>query len=136
MTQSAKHAPFNDKPTVAVVGAGVVGLCTALEAQRHGFQVTLFDKGLPGEGASFGNAGYLATELIDPLATKKTLAAAPRMWLDPRGPLALPWKYLPQALPWLARFVRSASSARVEASRQALYQLNQAAVPAWQRCLA
>jgi D-amino-acid dehydrogenase len=114
----------------------VVGLCTALEAQRHGFQVTLFDKGLPGEGASFGNAGYLATELIDPLATKKTLAAAPRMWMDPKGPLALPWKYLPQALPWLARFVRSASSARVEASRQALYQLNQAAVPAWQRCLA
>ncbi|HHF3033327.1 NAD(P)/FAD-dependent oxidoreductase [Vibrio diabolicus] len=136
MTQSAKHTPFNDKPTVAVVGAGVVGLCTALEAQRHGFQVTLFDKGLPGEGASFGNAGYLATELIDPLATKKTLAAAPRMWMDPKGPLALPWKYLPQALPWLARFVRSASSARVEASRQALYQLNQAAVPAWQRCLA
>ncbi|WP_182019155.1 NAD(P)/FAD-dependent oxidoreductase [Vibrio diabolicus] len=136
MTQCAKHTPFNDKPTVAVVGAGVVGLCTALEAQRHGFQVTLFDKGLPGEGASFGNAGYLATELIDPLATKKTLAAAPRMWLDPKGPLALPWKYFPQALPWLARFVRSASSARVEASRQALYQLNQAAVPAWQRCLA
>ncbi|MCZ0924107.1 NAD(P)/FAD-dependent oxidoreductase [Vibrio diabolicus] len=136
MTQSTKHTPFNDKPTVAVVGAGVVGLCTALEAQRHGFQVTLFDKGLPGEGASFGNAGYLATELIDPLATKKTLAAAPRMWMDPKGPLALPWKYLPQALPWLARFVRSASSARVEASRQALYQLNQAAVPAWQRCLA
>ncbi|WP_282150331.1 NAD(P)/FAD-dependent oxidoreductase [Vibrio diabolicus] len=136
MTQSAKHTPFNDEPTVAVVGAGVVGLCTALEAQRHGFQVTLFDKGLPGEGASFGNAGYLATELIDPLATKKTLAAAPRMWMDPKGPLALPWKYLPQALPWLARFVRSASSARVEASRQALYQLNQAAVPAWQRCLA
>lgn len=136
MTQSAKHTPFNDKLTVAVVGAGVVGLCSALEAQRHGFQVTLFDKGLPGEGASFGNAGYLATELIDPLATKKTLAAAPRMWMDPKGPLALPWKYLSQALPWLARFVRSASSARVEASRQALYQLNQAAVPAWQRCLA
>ncbi|MGY5740885.1 NAD(P)/FAD-dependent oxidoreductase [Vibrio antiquarius] len=136
MTQSAKHTPCNDKLTVAVVGAGVVGLCSALEAQRYGFQVTLFDKGLPGEGASFGNAGYLATELIDPLATKKTLAAAPRMWMDPKGPLALPWKYLPQALPWLARFVRSASSARVEASRQALYQLNQAAVPAWQRCLA
>ncbi|SUP13353.1 NAD(P)/FAD-dependent oxidoreductase [Vibrio alginolyticus] len=136
MTQSAKHTPFNNKPTVAVVGAGVVGLCTALEAQRHGLQVTLLDKGLPGEGASFGNAGYLATELIDPLATKKTLSAAPRMWLEPKGPLALPWKYLPQALPWLARFVRSASSARVEASRQALYQLNQAAVPAWQRCLA
>ncbi|MDV5059055.1 NAD(P)/FAD-dependent oxidoreductase [Vibrio diabolicus] len=136
MTQSTKHTPFNDKPTVAVVGAGVVGLCTALEAQRHGFQVTLFDKGLPGEGASFGNAGYLATELIDPLATKKTLAAAPRMWMDPKGPLALPWKYLPQALPWLARFVRSASSARVEVSRQALSHLNQAAVPAWQRCLA
>lgn len=136
MTQPAIHIAFNDKSSVAVVGAGVVGLCTALEAQRHGYQVTLFDKGLPGKGASFGNAGYLATELIEPLATKKILAAAPRMWMDPKGPLALPWTYLPKALPWLARFVRSASSSRVEFSRQALYQLNQAAIPAWQRCLA
>ena len=136
MTQSAIHTPNDVQSTVAVIGAGVVGLCTALEAQRHGYQVTLFDKGLPGKGTSFGNAGYLATELMDPLATKKTLSSAPKMWIDPKGPLALPWQYLPKAIPWLARFVRSASSSKVEASRKALYQLNQAAVPAWQRCLA
>ncbi|MBV7260889.1 FAD-binding oxidoreductase [Photobacterium sp. WH77] len=136
MTQSVMNTFNEAKTTVAVIGAGVVGLCTALEAQRHGYQVTLFDKGGPGEGASFGNAGYLATELIDPLATKKTLSSALKMWIDPKGPLALPWQYLPKALPWLARFIRSASSSRVEKSRYALYQLNQAAVPAWQRCLA
>lgn len=136
MQRSALDTPSRTQPTVAIIGAGVVGLCTALEAQRYGYQVTLFDKGLPGEGASFGNAGYLATELIDPLATRKTLASAPRMWIDPNGPLALPWKYLPKALPWLGRFIQSASSARAAASRDALRQLNQAAVPAWQRCLA
>ncbi len=59
--------------TIAVVGAGVVGLCTALQAQRKGYRVTLIDRDAPGKGASFGNAGYLATELIDPLSSGKTL---------------------------------------------------------------
>ncbi len=76
--------------SVAVIGAGVVGLCTALEAQRYGYAVTLFDRDTPGNGASFGNAGYLATELVAPLATPKTVAGALPMLLDPNGPLSLP----------------------------------------------
>ncbi|MBY4675885.1 NAD(P)/FAD-dependent oxidoreductase [Marinobacterium arenosum] len=122
--------------TLAVVGAGVVGLCTALQAQRQGYQVTLIDRDRPGlSGASFGNAGYLATELIDPLSTAKTLRAAPRMWLDPNGPLALPLGYLHRILPWLARFMLAARPQNAARSRQALLQLNRAALPAWQRCL-
>ncbi|MGL6160428.1 NAD(P)/FAD-dependent oxidoreductase [Microbulbifer sp.] len=122
--------------TVAIVGAGVVGLCTALEAQRKGYKVTLVDKGAPGLGASFGNAGYLATELIDPLSTPKTLRSALPMWANPYGPLSLPLAYIPRIIPWLMRFIRAARPAAVESGRSALQQLNQAAVPAWKRCLA
>ncbi|UTV27863.1 NAD(P)/FAD-dependent oxidoreductase [Photobacterium atrarenae] len=129
-------SPAVSRGPLAVVGAGVVGLCTALEAQRHGYTVTLIDRNAPGTGASFGNAGYLATELVDPLATPATLAGAPAMWLDPKGPLSLPLRYLHRALPWLARFLRAAAPGRVEHSRAALTALNRAAVPAWQRCLA
>ncbi len=121
--------------TVAVVGAGVVGLCTALEAQRNGYQVTLLDRDAPGLGASFGNAGYLATELIDPLSTVKTLRSALSMWLNPHGPLALPLAYLHRILPWLTRFIGAAHPKTADRSREALRSLNQAAVPAWQRCL-
>lgn len=120
---------------VAVAGAGIVGLCTALEAQRRGYEVTLIDHDAPGRGASFGNAGYLATELIDPLATGKTLRSALAMWLNPRGPLALPLGYLHRILPWLVCFVAAARPEQVARSRRGLVALNRAAVPAWQRCL-
>lgn len=122
--------------TVAVVGAGVVGLCTALQAQRKGYRVTLIDRDAPGQGASFGNAGYLATELIEPLASGKTLRGALAMLLDPHGPLALPLGYLHCSLPWLVRFVAAARPAQVARSRDGLLALNRAALAAWRRCLA
>jgi D-amino-acid dehydrogenase len=121
--------------TVAIIGAGVVGLCCALQAQRKGYRVTLIDREAPGKGASSGNAGYIATELINPLSTGKTLRSALRLWLSPRGPLALPLRYLHRILPWLARFVMAARPAQVARSRDGLVALNRAAVAAWQRCL-
>ncbi|WP_138140280.1 NAD(P)/FAD-dependent oxidoreductase [Colwellia psychrerythraea] len=129
-----KMAPCSQ--TVAVVGAGVVGLCTALEAQRNGFQVTLIDRDEPGLGASFGNAGYLATELIDPLSTSKTLYSALSMWINPHGPLSIPFGYIHRIMPWLSRFIVAAHPKTVSYGRTALQQLNQAAIPAWKRCLA
>jgi len=60
------------KTSVAVIGAGVLGLCTALELSRAGLAVTLFDKDRPALQASFGNAGYLAVEYLDPLGQPVT----------------------------------------------------------------
>ncbi|QOR37688.1 FAD-binding oxidoreductase [Billgrantia diversa] len=120
----------------AVVGAGVVGMTAALDLQQRGLSVTVLDPQGPGEGASSGNAGFLATELIDPLSTPAMLRKAPRLWLDPHGAVALPLRYLPRLLPWLARFVAAARPAQVAQGRQALAALNGAAVAAWRRCLA
>lgn len=124
-----------DSLRCAVIGAGLVGLCTALALQRQGRKVTLIDAGRPGEGASWGNAGFLATESIDPLSTWGTLKSAPRLLLDRHGPLVIPKANLPASLPWLARFTRAAGPAMVNASRTALADLNRQAVPAWQACL-
>lgn len=120
----------------AVVGAGVVGMTAALALQQRGLSVTVLDPQGPGEGASSGNAGFLATELIDPLSTPAMLRKAPRLWLDPHGAVALPLRYLPRLLPWLARFIAAARPAQVIQSRQALAALNGSAVAAWRRCLA
>lgn len=120
---------------VAVVGAGVVGMTTALALQQRGLSVTVLDPQGPGEGTSSGNAGFMATELIDPLPTPAMLRKAPRLWLDPHGAVALPLGYLPRLLPWLARFVAAARPAQVTQGRQALAALNGASVAAWRRCL-
>ncbi|RTE64753.1 FAD-binding oxidoreductase [Amphritea opalescens] len=121
--------------SIAVIGAGVIGLSCALEAQRQGFNVTLFDRDEPGLGASFGNAGYLATELIEPLSNPATLRSALSLWLNPKGPLALPVRYMHRIAPWLFRFVLAALPQSLERSRKALLQLNSASIEAWQRSL-
>jgi D-amino-acid dehydrogenase len=56
-----------------VVGAGIIGICCALNLQRAGFAVTLYDdKGLA-QGCSKGNAGHFATEQVFPLAHSSLL---------------------------------------------------------------
>ena len=46
---------------IAVIGAGVVGLTIALDLVEAGHDVALVDPGPPGMGASYGNAGTIAT---------------------------------------------------------------------------
>ncbi len=51
---------------VIVVGAGMVGTCTALHLQRRGHSVTLVDRGEPGGETSYGNAGIIQREAVEP----------------------------------------------------------------------
>jgi len=45
-------------------------------------------------------------------------------WLfDPLGPLAVRWRYLPQLLPWLVRFIGSGSAANIQPRARALAAL-------------
>lgn len=67
---------------IAVVGAGIVGVACALQLARQGRQVVLFDRQPPGHGASYGNAGHLATEQVFPIADLSILKRLPRMLLD------------------------------------------------------
>ncbi|MDP6787977.1 MAG: FAD-dependent oxidoreductase [Rhodospirillales bacterium] len=100
--------------TVHVIGAGIVGMCTALYLQREGFEVTVVDGRGPGEGASGGNAGSLGIASIPPASLPGVIRRVPRMLLDPQAPLIIRWRELPRLLPWFARFVRNAAPGRVE----------------------
>ena len=51
---------------VIVLGAGIVGVSTAIHLQRRGRQVTLIDRKPPGNGTSFGNAGLIQREGVVP----------------------------------------------------------------------
>ena len=56
------HRPARNvsKPTVAIIGAGVIGLGIAWRLAARGASVTVFDKGASGSGASHAAAGMLA----------------------------------------------------------------------------
>lgn len=53
---------------ILVIGAGIVGTCTALELALRGHKVTLMDRRLPGLETSYGNAGVIQREAVEPYA--------------------------------------------------------------------
>jgi len=79
------------------VGAGIIGVTCALQLARQGRRVVVLDGQEPGMGASYGNAGHLATAQVFPIAGLSILQRLPAMLMDPMGPLRLDWKYLPRA---------------------------------------
>jgi glycine/D-amino acid oxidase-like deaminating enzyme len=109
--------------SMTVLGAGIVGVCCALSLQRDGFSVCLIDRGEPGAGCSSGNAAMIQTGSILPLAVPGILKRAPRMLLDPEGPLVVPWQQVPRLIPWLRAFIRNAKPEKVAATTRALAAL-------------
>lgn len=120
----------------AVIGAGIVGVCSALSLQREGFRVTLIDRNGPGEGASFGNGAIFGEEAVVPVATPGVLWRVPGMLADPLGPLAIRWSYLPRLTPWLLRFMAASGTRRVEDISIALGALMEGALAAYTPLLA
>ena len=113
------------KPSIIVIGAGIVGACTAAYLQRDGHDVTLIDHDEPGAGASSGNGGMLSGSSIIPVAMPGVAAKVPGWLTDAEGPLTLRWSYLPRIAPWLWRFLGSATTEKVEAQARALRALLQ-----------
>jgi len=64
--------------SILVLGAGMVGTCTALHLQQRGFDVALVDRRAPGQETSLGNAGLIQREAVEPYA----LAREPGFLLD------------------------------------------------------
>ncbi|RZT29297.1 NAD(P)/FAD-dependent oxidoreductase [Cupriavidus agavae] len=121
-------SPDRSAARVAVVGAGIVGSCIALALRKRGLAVTLIDREGPASGCSFGNSGAISVSSIAPLAMPGVLASVPKMLADPDSPLHLRLGYLPAAAPWLARFVMSATPARVGQAAAALAALHAGAI--------
>lgn len=113
---------------IIIVGAGIIGLACAVRLTNSGHKVTLVDKGEPGKGTSFGNAGHIATEQIHPLASPQTIAALPRYLLDPTSPIKLPLSYLPKITPWLLRFAYNSRPSQFIRGTMALSTLQQNAM--------
>lgn len=122
-------------PDIVVVGAGIIGVACALQLARQGQQVWVVDQQEPGMGASYGNAGHLATEQVFPIADLSILKRLPGMLLDPMGPLRLDWKYLPHALPWFLRLLLNLRPASYQRTVAGIRTLNEGSLGAWQRLL-
>lgn len=114
-----------------IVGGGFVGACCALRLCERGLAVTLVDPQQPGASASFGNAGHIAIEQCEPLASWRQIATVPRRLFAFGGPLDLPLRALAQWAPFSAGFLRASRPNAHRHGTQTLTALLNKAMPAW-----
>jgi glycine/D-amino acid oxidase-like deaminating enzyme len=108
---------------IVVIGAGIAGACCAHALVEDGHAVTIVDERDPGEGCSYGNAGQINVGSTLPIALPGMLRSVPGL-MDPLGPVAVRWRYLPRALPWLLRWVRAGQRANADAASLQLKALS------------
>ncbi|MGR8950773.1 MAG: FAD-dependent oxidoreductase [Gammaproteobacteria bacterium] len=126
---------MSDHSNIVVIGAGIVGVQLARALQREGFSVTLVDKQEAGRATSFGNAGFIASDEIFPLAHGRVLKSIPRLLTDPLGPLAINWRQIPRLMPWVYQFAKACSGRSAKRNIDALAGLQKFAATAWREIL-
>lgn len=119
-----------------VIGGGVVGLNIALTLQAERYDVILIESQRQITGASYGNAGHIAIEQVEPLASWATIRSAPRRLFMRGGALSLPPQAIDAWLPFSLRMMQAASPRRFAAGKAALSGLIHNAMPAWQKRVA
>ncbi len=118
-----------------IVGAGIIGLTAAIELQKAGCEVTIIDKDFLRKNASFGNAGHIATEQIEPLASWASVKSFFSRWFLLGGALSLPPFSIAQWLPFSLRLIAKSNKSVFEHGKQTISNLMKNALVEWQSIL-
>jgi D-amino-acid dehydrogenase len=110
---------------VIVLGAGIIGLCTALEVAKRGHRVTVMDRG--GEersGCSYGNAGMIVPSHVVPLAAPGMVALGLKWMWNPESPFYIKPSLNPELLRWGWSFWKAATPGHVKSAAPLLRDLH------------
>ena len=114
---------------VAVVGAGVVGLCTALSLARRDVEVVVFDPADPGSGPSATNAGWIVPSLAGPLPGPGLLARSLTWLLRRDSPLWIRPRLDPRFIRFLWTFRGHMNASDYRAGLEATLELARGTMP-------
>ena len=106
--------------TVAVLGAGMVGVACALELQRRGHDVTLYDRAGPGRETSYGNAGVIARSSLMPFNHPGLWASLPGLIANRSAGFRYDPAFIAGNLPWALGFLSRARAGAFEQTTTAL----------------
>ncbi|MFT6969838.1 MAG: D-amino-acid dehydrogenase [Roseivirga sp.] len=108
---------------VIVVGAGIVGLCTAYYLQKKGIEVTVIDNTDGTNNCSYGNAGYISPSHMVPLASPGIISQGLKWMLNPESPFYIKPRLNADLIRWGLLFKKASTKARVDAAVPVLSQL-------------
>ena len=111
-----------------VLGAGIVGVSTALHLQARGRNVVLIDRAQPGSGTSHGNAGLIERASVIPYSFPREITRLLRYGLNQQSDVRYSFKHLPKAATWLMNYWQ-------QSSPQGLAKATAAMLPLIERCV-
>lgn len=121
-----------NKSSVTVLGAGIVGICCAIELQRSGYQVELIDRREPASETSYGNAGIFSLGSIAPLASPALIPRMPGLITNQYSDFRMHYPHFPQLLPWLLAFLMRCNRKTYFQDGELIHSLTMASVKAHQ----
>ena len=110
---------------IAVLGGGIIGLCSAYFLRKQGFEVIVIERNGPNrDGCSFGNAGMIVPSHYVPLAAPGVVWQGLRWMFQPDSPFYVHPRFDWEFLKWSWKFWRSGTREAVERASPVLAELN------------
>lgn len=110
---------------IVVIGAGIVGLCSAYSLHRRGYSVTVVERDPTlGESCSFGNGGIVVPSHFIPLAAPGMIRTGLKMLLDGGSPFGVERLTDLGTLAWMAQFAGHCNRRHLERSAPRLAKMH------------
>lgn len=120
---------------IAIIGAGSLGLFTAFELAKQGYEVTVYER-LPLEelrNASWGNAGHVVPIMSVPLSSRANIVAAVRGVIKKDSFMRLPKSLDMNTSRFLLEFVRNSGKKTELRGMRSLRLINELAIPQFEK---
>lgn len=108
---------------IAIVGSGMIGLCSAYYLCKQGYEVTVIDEGDGSNNCSFGNAGFFSPSHMVPLASPGIISQGLKWMTNPESPFYIKPSLDVNLAKWGWHFYRAATKSRVDAAVPILNQM-------------
>ncbi|WXL28049.1 FAD-binding oxidoreductase [Ectopseudomonas mendocina] len=108
---------------IVVLGAGIVGVSTALHLQERGYKVCLIDRNEPGNGTSHGNAGLIERSSVVPYAFPRNAMRLLRYGLNQQPDVRYNPLYVPRIAKWLLNYWQHSAPGPLQVATNAMLPL-------------
>lgn len=114
----------SSKGSVTIIGAGIIGLCSAYYLHKAGFKVTLLEQGDLINNCSSGNAGMIVPSHFVPLAAPGMISKGIKWMFDSKSPFYVKPSLNPALISWGLKFWKYATEKHLAASAAPLRDLH------------
>ena len=118
------ESQYSNKGNVVIIGAGIIGLCSAYYLVKAGFKVTLLEQGNLTDNCSSGNAGMIVPSHFVPLAAPGMISKGIKWMFNSKSPFYVKPSLSPSLISWGLKFWQHANEQHLERSAAPLRDLH------------